>query len=324
MSRQIINTGTTANDGSGDSLRTAGKKTNENFQEVYDFLGESGFLVSNVGFSLTGLDFKTDGPGKISLTGSGTNSGTDRIVTFPDADGELVMSENTQLLQNKTMEQPVLIAPKFNNPSKTFSYVITPGAITADRAVNFPLLTADDTLIMAEATQTITNKTIQSSALVEPNVDVINDTNSAKVIEIQPTPSAVNYIQIRNSTTNNAPRISPKGDDANISLELEGKGEGGVKINTSVEYNYSTITGSGIDSSGRSMVRLNAASAIAITLPDGANNGQIKQYINSNSGAASITPDSFNEGGSIILNENDTVTLAWVGTSWYIMSQHTT
>jgi len=35
MSRQIIDTGTSANDGTGDGLRTAFTKTNDNFAELY-------------------------------------------------------------------------------------------------------------------------------------------------------------------------------------------------------------------------------------------------------------------------------------------------
>ena len=39
MSKQSINIGSAANDGTGDPLRTAFDKINDNFQEVYDKLG---------------------------------------------------------------------------------------------------------------------------------------------------------------------------------------------------------------------------------------------------------------------------------------------
>ena len=39
MARQNISTGTNANDGTGDTLRSAGTKINANFAEVYAFLG---------------------------------------------------------------------------------------------------------------------------------------------------------------------------------------------------------------------------------------------------------------------------------------------
>ena len=36
MVKQVISTGTTANDGTGDTLRSAGQKINSNFTELYD------------------------------------------------------------------------------------------------------------------------------------------------------------------------------------------------------------------------------------------------------------------------------------------------
>ena len=41
MARQTIGTGTTADDGTGDTLRAAGNKINDNFRELYSQLGDS-------------------------------------------------------------------------------------------------------------------------------------------------------------------------------------------------------------------------------------------------------------------------------------------
>lgn len=46
MAKQVINIGTAANDGSGDPLRTAFTKTNENFTEVYN-TSQSSFNLAN-------------------------------------------------------------------------------------------------------------------------------------------------------------------------------------------------------------------------------------------------------------------------------------
>lgn len=51
MARQIIATGTTANDGTGDPLRTAMDKSNDNFQELYTDLGNK---LDLAGGTLTG------------------------------------------------------------------------------------------------------------------------------------------------------------------------------------------------------------------------------------------------------------------------------
>jgi len=83
MSKQTINVGTNQDDGTGDSLRAAFVKVNDNFTEVYNELG--GVALSNI--SMTGSTISTDtadsgiiidpnGTGTITLTGNTTLTGT--------------------------------------------------------------------------------------------------------------------------------------------------------------------------------------------------------------------------------------------------------
>lgn len=66
MSRQIINIGTTPNDGSGDLLRNAFIKTNSNFEELYMF--HSGFSNSySAKVSLSSAEVSTLGVAKILI-----------------------------------------------------------------------------------------------------------------------------------------------------------------------------------------------------------------------------------------------------------------
>lgn len=46
------------------------------------------------------------------------------------------------------------------NPAKTFMYIHDTDAITANRLVRYPILTADDTLVFTNAIQTVTLKQI--------------------------------------------------------------------------------------------------------------------------------------------------------------------
>jgi len=48
MSKSIINVGAFANDANGDSLRAAGQKINDNFTEIYDYLGNGSAISGNV------------------------------------------------------------------------------------------------------------------------------------------------------------------------------------------------------------------------------------------------------------------------------------
>ena len=82
MSKQTINVGTNQDDGTGDSLRAAFVKVNDNFTEVYNELG--GVALSNI--SMSGSTISTDtadsgiiidpnGTGTITLTGATTVTG---------------------------------------------------------------------------------------------------------------------------------------------------------------------------------------------------------------------------------------------------------
>ena len=64
MTRKLLNTGTSANDGTGDTLREASEKINSNFLELYEIttLGDvtaeflSNYVDSAVEGALTGVD----------------------------------------------------------------------------------------------------------------------------------------------------------------------------------------------------------------------------------------------------------------------------
>ena len=56
MAKQTLNRGTPANDGTGDSLRVAAQKINENFTELYaKFGGDS--LNASVTLTAQGVEF---------------------------------------------------------------------------------------------------------------------------------------------------------------------------------------------------------------------------------------------------------------------------
>ena len=83
MSQQTINIGSAANDGTGDPLRTAFDKINDNFNEVYDKLGGSGLsnitlTESTITNTITNGDLTIDanGTGKVVIEGDLVVNGT--------------------------------------------------------------------------------------------------------------------------------------------------------------------------------------------------------------------------------------------------------
>lgn len=57
MAKQVIGIGTTANDGTGDPLRTAFNKANDNFTELYN--GAGGVADDSVTYAKLGTEFTT-------------------------------------------------------------------------------------------------------------------------------------------------------------------------------------------------------------------------------------------------------------------------
>ena len=78
MAQQTINIGTTANDGTGDPLRTAFDKVNDNFTELYsDDAGDVNSIIAGTGIS---VDSAT---GDVTVT----NASPDQTVVLTDGTG---------------------------------------------------------------------------------------------------------------------------------------------------------------------------------------------------------------------------------------------
>ena len=110
MAYQSLGLGSSANDGTGDDLRTGGDKINDNFVELYTKLG-NGSALSNLTFP-TGTDTivgraTTDTLTNKTLTAPTiatiTNGGT---VTIPSGADTLVARTSTDTLTNKTLTAP--------------------------------------------------------------------------------------------------------------------------------------------------------------------------------------------------------------------------
>ena len=75
MARQNISIGSSANDGTGDTLRSAGNKINQNFQEIYTQLGgDSSTLTTQVILKDSG------GVGTIIFEGTSADSHETKLI----------------------------------------------------------------------------------------------------------------------------------------------------------------------------------------------------------------------------------------------------
>ena len=206
MTRQNINVGSSANDGTGDTLRSAGTKINQNFQELYTQLGgDSSTLSTRVIIKDSG------GEGTIIFEGSSTDSHetkliatdptADRTITLPNAGGNVVLDTATQTLTNKTLTTP------------TIASITNGGTITIPSGAG--------TITTIAASQTLTNKTLTSPTINTPIIGTsLNDANGNEFIKFTTTGSAVNELTIANGASTTGPTLSATGGGANLNLSL--------------------------------------------------------------------------------------------------------
>ena len=289
MGKSVINNGSSANDGTGDTLRAAATKINNNFTEIYAVLG--GKTATDLSASAATLTTK---------------------ITLSDSATGLIRFEGTTADAHETTLQ-----------------VVEP---TGDRQIVFP--NASGNVVLDSSTNTLTNKTLTSPTVNTPTINapkisgfsgggVLQDSSGNEVLELTKTASAVNHVNLTNNATNNNPKITAKGGDTNIGLELETKGTGKIILNNSHVLKQETVnTGS---NEALSLLlpftEITKGTAGTYSIADGVV-GQVKYVVNSGAGNAVITPANFGAGTTLTLQQNETGTLIFDGTNWQILATY--
>lgn len=329
MVKQVIANGTTANDGTGDTLRSAATKINSNFSEVYTILGgDSTALTSKITFGDGTIIFEGTTADANETTIIADDPGADRQIVFPNASGHVLLDSSTATLTNKTLTSPVLTTPQINDTSANHQYVVGVSELAADRTITLPLLTGDDEVTFNAHTQTLTNKSLTTPTLNASTVTglsgagVFNDSAGNEALVLTKTTSAVNHIGIKNSATTNGPIVEALGTDTNIDVQLTAKGTGGVKLNSPQVLTQETKSTAGAISNTVPFTEFTSGSAKANSLADGASVGQMKTLVVSGAGTVTLTPANFGPGTTLTLEQNESAVLIWEGTNWQILSTY--
>ena len=300
MTRQNIGIGSAANDGNGDTLRTAGTKINANFREIYTFLADSNNLSTQISLENDAVVFEGSTANDFEIRLKAKDATADRDIILPNVSGNLVLDSATQTLTNKTLTTPVI------------SSISNGGTITIPSGA--------DTLVARTSTDTLTNKTLTSPTTYRPIIQQsINDSSGNEFINLVRTVSAVNEITITNKATGGHPSIATTGDDANVNLSLLSKGKGSVAISKAA-FTSSTITADGRADSASSLIICNKGTALAVSLDPGTTVGEFKIFSNKGVGLATITPAPFANGNTIRLPQNTATQCIWDGTNWFMLS----
>jgi hypothetical protein len=338
MARQTLNRGTVANDGTGDTLRVAAQKINENFEELYLTIGGDS-ATSTVTLTDAGVVFEGQVSDDFETTLCAVEPTADRIVYVPNDGGTLILDSCQQTLTNKTILSPILTTPTIRDTSDDHNYVFAVSELAANRTITLPLLASDDTFVFANHTQTLNNKTINGLIVSNPefgglnNGSLIFDSSGGEYLKFVSTPSAVNFATITNSATGTGPTIDVDGDDTNISLNLSSKGTGGVTIKNKLvlEKGTDVASSTAVDLT-EPLTVFNSGSLISPTIGDGTIQGETKYFININTGETRLTPSGGTSNifgvdsgsGFISFGQGDGCQLIWNTTQskWFVVSQN--
>ena len=227
MAYQQLGLGSSANDGTGDDLRTGGDKINDNFVELYSKLG-NGSTLSDLTFP-TGTDTIV---GRVT-----TDTLTNKTLTSPTINGATVTGA-LDLTGAVLAGTNALVFEGSGADANETTFAITNP--TADRTITFPdaagtVALTSDIVVTATSTTTFTNKTLTAPKIADAGF--IADANGNEQVIFQTTASAVNEIEITNAATggaasagtSTAPIIGASGE-TNVDLALLPKGTGHVAI----------------------------------------------------------------------------------------------
>ena len=108
MAKQVLNTGSSANEGTGDTLRQAGTKINANFTEIYTLIGDGTNISTEVSFEDSAVGFVGTTANAHETRIKAVDPTGDRVITLPDATGTVSLIGNTETLTNKTLTSPTI------------------------------------------------------------------------------------------------------------------------------------------------------------------------------------------------------------------------
>ena len=188
MALNLINRGSTANDGTGDNLRDGANKVNLNFSEIYTALGSGTVIDGTIKFqddSSTQATISANGEVIRVLGGSGitsTISGNDLTLAV---DGTISTASGSQTLTNKTINGPDNTLTNIANASLANSSItVSDGSNSTARALGSTLTVqgTSNEVEVAASTGTLTiglpnDVTISGNLSVQGTTTTINSTS---------------------------------------------------------------------------------------------------------------------------------------------------
>tara|TARA_A200000159_G_scaffold38271_1_gene34463 strand:- start:17799 stop:18806 length:1008 start_codon:yes stop_codon:yes gene_type:complete len=323
MTRQNISTGSTANDGTGDTLRSAGTKVNQNFVELYQAFGTDSNALT------TGITFDS---AQIIIAGTTNNTtitrqnpGTNVTFTIPDSSGEAVVirSDNTVNFVDSTGTASKILygnvysaigdLPSASTYHGMFAHVHATGKGYFAHGGNWHALLDSDTFTSRTDLQ-----------LVNPKMDTLikDNTGTFGLLELDNLSSGnTSFVKITN-INDSSPTITTDGTSTNIGLNVTPKGTEPIKLDGALVHSTVTYTDTANLDSGASTYLFTTGTAKSFTLHNGRYVGEVKNLINNTVNDVTVTTPIRVPGNlsktALTLTDVNFVTVIWDGSKWIL------
>ena len=232
MPKQLIDRGTVANDGTGDTIRVGAGKVNDNFNEIYNAIGDGSTLISGTiisDISTATLSNKTINSNANTITialGEITLTGTTTQFNSALSDDDFVALTNSVTLTNKTIDGgnntlqnipnsalDTIANAKLANSSISIGGVTlnlgdtdaTPALDLSD-ATNYPTSSLSGTITNAQLDGSIANAKLSNSSIT-----IRDDSSTTDAVSLGETLTFDGGSGIATTVTNNQVSIAASG-----------------------------------------------------------------------------------------------------------------
>ena len=334
MAYQALGLGSSANDGTGDDLRTGGDKINDNFVELYTKLG-NGSALSNLTFP-TGTDTIVARATTDTLTnktialGSNTVSGTTAQFNTALSDGSFATLAGTETLAAKTLTAPKIADGGFIADANGAEQIIFQTTASAVNEIEITNAATGGSAVASTSTAPIIG------ASGETNVDLALLPKGTGHVTIRSTGGSNNQGAIKLNCENNTHGQTLMGQphsasDSGFFMLPKSSTAGNARATPDVLLSGDKTVGTTEAVNSATALSLDtmiselttAGSGLAMTLANGVV-GQVKiiTMVVDGGGTATLTPATFANGTTIAFDAvNETVMLVYANTiGWVVVS----
>ena len=338
MAYQSLGLGTSANDGTGDSLRTGGDKINDNFVEIYTYLGDGSTLSSDAAVTETATQTLTnktitgtftgnitgDVTGDVTgdLTGDVTGNVTGNLTgNVSTTSGNIELDAVTHVVEvmgGGSDSGGIKLNCEVNTHGQTI--VAQPHSESVTNTLTLPA-GGDQELVGTTDTQTLTNKTLTSPTIT--GTGAIAGTFTGNI-----TGDVTGDVtgDLTGDVTGNVTGDLTGNVTGNVTGDLTGNVTGNVDGQVILSEESQTGDGSTtivVDPTKGLELLTSSASAEDATLANGTTVGQtITVLLESDGGGdVTLTPATFLNGSTIAFADaGDSATMVWTGTNgWAVI-----